>query len=149
MRTFEQWYTKIFGGHITESQAGEELLLAYEYFKENEKLKYQLSIISGKKAIWLEIDGKDMTDVYNLQREITEKDVIIKFLKKELAHKSSYRQVMKLQYKELKDKYDAIAPKERYLQNQLIAEMVVSGWSEEEKEELLNKWKEINKRHKE
>ena len=92
---------------------------------------------------------QSFSDVYNLQREIDEKDVIIKFLKKELAHKSSYRQVMKRQYKELKDKYNAIAPKERYLQNQLITEMVVSGWSEEEKEELLKKWKEINKRHRE
>ena len=39
---------------------------------------------------------------------LIEKDIIINFLKKELAHKMSYRQVMKKQYKELKQKYETL-----------------------------------------
>ena len=75
--------------------------------REMAKLKYQLSLTRGEKAICLEIDGKDMTDVYKLQQEIKEKDVIINFLKKELQHKISYRQAMKKQYRELKQKYES------------------------------------------
>lgn len=39
---------------------------------------------------------------------INDRDVIINFLKKELIKKTSYRQVMKRQYRELKQKYDAL-----------------------------------------
>lgn len=38
---------------------------------------------------------------------LAEKDAIINFLKKELIHKTSYRQVMKRQYRELKQQADA------------------------------------------
>lgn len=75
---------------------------------ENNRLRYELSLTRGEKGICLEIDGKNMTDVYTLQKEINEKDAIIKFLKKELQHKTSYRQVMKRQYRELRQKYDAL-----------------------------------------
>lgn len=45
-------------------------------------------------------------------REINNRDVIINFLKKELLKKSYCRQVMKRQYRELKQKYDALLEKE-------------------------------------
>lgn len=80
----------------------------------------------------------------------SEQETVIKFLKKELIHKTSYRQVMKRQYNELKQKYESVIsllPKERYIEPHLLAEFTVSGWTEKEKAELLNKWKEINKRH--
>lgn len=106
MKSFEEWYTNVFGGHISENQATDDLRIAYDYYVENEKLKndikglkYHLSQTTGRKGICLEFDGKDMTDVYDLQREIAEKDTIIKFLKKELIHKTCYRQVMKRQYR--------------------------------------------------
>lgn len=47
-----------------------------------------------------------------VSRVIDEKEVIINFLKKELIKKTSYRQVMKRQYRELKQKCDAL---ERYI----------------------------------
>lgn len=109
MKSFEEWYTSVFGGHITENQATDELRTAYDYYVENEKLrndvkglKYHLSQTAGRRGVCLEFGGKDMTDVYELQREIAEKDTIINFLKKELIHKTCYRQVMKRQYRELK-----------------------------------------------
>lgn len=37
-----------------------------------------------------------------------EQAVVINFLKKELQKKTSYRQVMKRQYRELKQKYDSL-----------------------------------------
>lgn len=85
---------------------------------ENNRLRHELSLTRGEKGICLEIDGKDMTDVYTLQKEINEKDAIIKFLKKELQHKTSYRQVMKRQYRELKQKYDSLWVKVR--QSELV-----------------------------
>ena len=77
-----------------------------------------------------------------------EKNIIINFLKKELIHKTSFRQVMKRQFNELKQKYEAIKPKERIIgpANIVVAEFSVQGWTKEEKQELLKKWKEINKR---
>ena len=45
-------------------------------------------------------------------REINNRDIIINFLKKELIKKSYCRQVMKRQYRELKQKYDALLGKE-------------------------------------
>lgn len=76
------------------------------------------------------------------------KDIIIDFLKKELIHKTCYRQVMKRQFNELKRKYEAIKPKERIMgpTNIVVAEFSVQGWTKEEKQELFKKWKEINKR---
>lgn len=52
-----------------------------------------------------------ITKVNELRQEIKEQAAVIKFLKKELQHKTSYRQVMKKQYRELKQKYDALLPK--------------------------------------
>ena len=113
-KTFEEWYTDVFGGHITKSQATDELDVAYQYYcnvvqlkNENEKLKFLASLQRGNKGVCLEIDGKDMTDVYNLQQQLNEKDIIISFLKKELAHKMSYRQVMKRQYRKLRQQMDS------------------------------------------
>lgn len=42
-----------------------------------------------------------------LKRELAEKDVIINFLKKELIHKTSFRHVMKRQYRELKQQMNS------------------------------------------
>lgn len=47
-------------------------------------------------------------------RELKDRDVIINFLKKELQKKTYCRQVMKRQYRELKQKYDALLKKENY-----------------------------------
>lgn len=49
-----------------------------------------------------------ITKVNELRQEIKEQAAVIKFLKKELQHKVSYRQVMKRQYRELKEKYDSL-----------------------------------------
>ena len=58
------------------------------------------------------ITPPSIEEVYNeLRQEIKEQAAVIKFLKKELQHKTSYRQVMKKQYRELKQKYDALLPK--------------------------------------
>lgn len=52
-------------------------------------------------------------DTFNFaQRELKERDVIIAFLKKELQKKTYCRQVMKRQYRELKQKYDALLEKQ-------------------------------------
>ncbi len=107
--TFEEWYTDVFGGHITKEQATDEVRIAYEYYveaehlkNENNKLKFLASMQRGNQGVCLKIDGKDMTDIVTLQKELSEKDVVINFLKKELIHKTSFRQVMKRQYRELK-----------------------------------------------
>ena len=42
-----------------------------------------------------------------------QKDTIITFLKKELIHKTSYRQTMKRQYRELRQKYEALLAKSK------------------------------------
>ena len=44
-------------------------------------------------------------------RELNEREVIINFLRKELQKKTYCRQVMKRQYRELKQKYDALLTK--------------------------------------
>ena len=49
-----------------------------------------------------------ITKVNELRQEIKEQAAVIKFLKKELQHKTSYRQVMKGQYRDLKQKYDSL-----------------------------------------
>mgnify|MGYP007069905599 CR=1 FL=1 len=114
MKTFEEWQADVYGGNITAEQANDELRLAYDYYLDTEKLRnenkgirHRLSQMRGNKGICLEFDGKDMTDVYDLQKELAEKDIIINFLKKELMHKMSYRQVMKRQYRELKQQMEA------------------------------------------
>ena len=78
---------------------------------ENKRLRYELSLTHGNKGICLEVDGKNMTDVYLLQQELSKKDTIINFLKKELIHKTSYRNAMKKQYIELKQKYESLLVK--------------------------------------
>lgn len=45
------------------------------------------------------------------ESELAEKDIIINFLKKELIKKTYCRQVMKKQYRELKQKYEALLHK--------------------------------------
>ena len=47
------------------------------------------------------------------ERQLVEKDAIINFLKKELIKKTYCRQVMKRQYRELKQKYEALKNKEK------------------------------------
>ena len=94
--------------------------------RENESLRHKLSLIRGSKGICLEIDGKDMTDVYRLQQEIMEKDTVIKFLKKELQKKMSYRQVMKRQYRKLRQKYDALYLKIRRCETCKHCKLVVT-----------------------
>lgn len=91
--------------------------------KENKRLQHELAFTRGQKGICLEIDGKDMTDVYNLQQQLNEKNIIINFLKKELAHKMSYRQVMKRQYRELKQ--SMVADNERH--TKVYTELVIEN----------------------
>jgi len=90
--------------------------------KENKRLLHELELIRGQKGICLEIDGKNMTDVYNLQQMLNEKDIIINFLKKELAHKMSYRQTMKKQYRELKQSMMADNERHTKAYAKLVAE---------------------------
>lgn len=37
-KDFEEWYTEVFGGHITEEQANDTLRVAYDYYVNNRKL---------------------------------------------------------------------------------------------------------------
>ena len=90
--------------------------------KENKRLQHELAFTRGQKGICLEIDGKDMTDVYYLQQQLNEKDIIISFLKKELAHKMSYRQVMKRQYRELKQQMKSDNERHSKVYAELVAE---------------------------
>jgi ribosomal protein S3 len=46
--------------------------------------------------------------IREIEKEVKEQAVVIDFLKKELQKKTSYRQVMKRQYRELKQKYDSL-----------------------------------------
>lgn len=62
------------------------------------------------KSIWSSEDVKKMLEASWISACDTcniEKDAIINYLKKEVIKKSSYKQVMKRQYRELKQKYDA------------------------------------------
>ena len=66
---------------------------------------------------------KNMTRTEELEKEIIEKDAVIKFLKKELQHKSSFKNAMKKQYRELKDKLntlDKYKRENRNMKNQLL-----------------------------
>lgn len=54
------------------------------------------------------LEKENETNLYAYQKELSEKSTVIKFLKKELQKKMSYRQVMKRQYRELKEKYDSL-----------------------------------------
>lgn len=62
---------------------------------------YKHKIMAAFKAGGIQVKDK-------CYEKLKEKDVIIEFLKKELIHKSSYRQVMKRQYRELKQKCDSL-----------------------------------------
>lgn len=53
----------------------------------------------------------DCVNELNPQTIIAEKDAVIAFLKKELLKKHYCRQVMKRQYRELKQKYEALKKK--------------------------------------
>ena len=117
---------------------------------------------------WLPFDDKDtlndnlhiLKDIYELgqkdtlkqaQKKIKEKDVIINFLKKELIHKTAYKNVMKKQYRELREKYDVVKPRvefQRDLKLHKFAWFDVTEWSQEEAEGLVAKWKEIENRKK-
>ena len=83
--------------------------------------------------------------------KLKEKDIIINFLKKELVHKTAYKNVMKRQYRELREKYDAVKPRVEVqieLKEHRFAYFDITNWSKEEAEELLKKWKEIERRNK-
>ena len=83
-------------------------------------------------------------------KKLKEKDIIINFLKKELVHKTAYKNVMKRQYRELREKYDAVKPRVEVqvdVSAHLFAWFDVTNWSDEEAKELTNLWKEIEKRH--
>lgn len=56
-------------------------------------------------------------DYSRLQEESYDKDVIIKFLKKEIIKKTSFRLLMKRQYKELRQKYEALLQKQNPYDN--------------------------------
>ena len=82
-------------------------------------------------------------------REINNRDAIINFLKKELIKKSAFKNVMKRQYRELRQKYDTVKPRTEYkidLKLHKFAWFDVTDWSEEEGEELAKKWKQIENR---
>ena len=113
--TFEEWYAREGNHKVVEKQ---------NWWK-SEDVKKMLE------ASW--------TSAYEINN--IEKDAIINFLKKEVQKKSSYKNVMKRQYRELKQKYDAVVPKERLLNMTLtpIAEFSVQGWTDKEKQELLDK----------
>ena len=36
-KSFEDWYTETFGGHITEKQANDTLRVAYDYYADNRR----------------------------------------------------------------------------------------------------------------
>lgn len=85
------------------------------------------------------------------EREIRDLNVVINFLKKELTKKSFCRQVMKRQYRELRQKYDTVKPRVEVqveLKEHRFAYFDITNWSKEEAEELLKKWKEIERRNK-
>ena len=74
-----------------------------------------------KQHDYSEFHKEDCREAYNAgvednflhaNRELRDRDVIINFLKKELQKKTYCRQVMKRQYRELKQKYDALLAKE-------------------------------------
>ena len=54
------------------------------------------------------VDCNDIARFPTYPTQETDKDIIINFLKKELIKKTYCRQVMKRQYRELKQKYDAL-----------------------------------------
>lgn len=58
------------------------------------------------------VDCNDIARFPTYPTQETDKDAIINFLKKELIKKTYCRQVMKRQYRELKQKYDALLAKE-------------------------------------
>ena len=83
--------------------------------------------------------------------EIKEKDIIINFLKKELIHKTAYKNVMKRQYRELREKYETVKPRVKFqfdIKLHQFAWFDITEWSQEEVDELTAKWKEIELRKK-
>ena len=103
--------------------------------------------------MWLKKKDKVIYSEMNsiARKEIKEKDIIINFLKKELIHKTAYKNVMKRQYRELREKYDAVKPRVEYqrdLKLHKFAWFDVTEWLQEEAEELVAKWKEIENRKK-
>ena len=83
------------------------------------------------------------------EKEIIGLNAVINFLKKELAKKSFCRQVMKRQYRELRQKYDAVKPRVEVqveLKEHRFAYFDITNWSKEEAEELLKKGREIEKK---
>lgn len=91
-----------------------------------------------------------LQNVDDCNKKLKEKDVIINFLKKELVHKTAYKNVMKRQYRELREKYEAVKPRVEVqvdVSAHLFAWFDVTNWSDEESKELTNLWEKIEKRH--
>lgn len=46
-RDFEDWYTEVFGGHITKEQADDSLRIAYDYYVDNRRLTVDNAKLNG------------------------------------------------------------------------------------------------------
>lgn len=98
-------------------------MLFEEWFKENgyDKIEAEITLtherVEGYPGFYKDklnaaFEAGKSQVVNECEDKLKEKDVIINFLKKELIHKTAYKNVMKRQYRELKQKIDA--DKERY-----------------------------------
>lgn len=86
--------------------------LSFSEGKETQVIIEEEKFGQGQCYAYCEVDGVNLVSTEALQKEVCKQQVIIEFLKKELIKKTSYRQVMKRQYRELKQKYDALLKKE-------------------------------------
>ena len=75
-KDFEDWYTDVFGGHITEEQASDELRIAYDYYVDNRKLTIENAELKNRNHELLEsCEGATM-----MYKQLTKAKEIIKKL---------------------------------------------------------------------
>lgn len=85
--------------------------MSFEEWWEEHPHRYADNAEELKESCMAAYNAGEENNFIHANREINNRDVIINFLKKELIKKTYCRQVMKRQYRELKQKYDALANK--------------------------------------
>lgn len=92
--------------------------LPFSEGKETQVIIEEEKFGKGQCYAYCEIDGVNLVSTEALQKEVYKQQAIIEFLKKELIHKTSFKNVMKRQYKELQQKCKAQEEKIERLVNE-------------------------------
>lgn len=96
--------------------------LPFSEGKETQVIIEEEKFGKGQCYAYCEVDGVNLVSTEALQKEVYKQQAIIEFLKKELIHKTCYRQVMKRQYRELKQQMKADNERHTQSYSELVTE---------------------------